>query len=201
VRAIRRKNIAEFLFIAALFHDKAHFILTQAPKNPAEKKQYLDWVDFSNNCSLPVTFEAGDKVNFHDIMAGTDAAITTSIQEGFGMVFLEPWLWKKMVFGRDLPEVTSTFKQKGLDLSSLYQDITLDGTSFPQLPSSQQKNAISKSLSHSKWRQCCIKENNLGVLMEHSQAEELVAQEQHVKKHYSISAYADSLAAIYATFI
>lgn len=201
VRAIQRKNIGEFIFLAALFHDKAQFIITQAPKNPSEQKLYQSWVDYCRDCELPITFEAGDKMDFHDIMAGTDAVITTSTQEGFGMVFLEPWLWKKMVFGRDLPDVTSTFKQKGLDLSCLYEDVIVDGVSFPEYNVDGQRKLISKCLSDSTWRQACIEVNHLEPLLEVHDPKKIIRQQQHIKENYSISAYADSLANIYATFI
>ncbi len=43
VRAIRRKNIGEFILLAVIFQDSCQFNITQAPKNPAEVPAYLRW--------------------------------------------------------------------------------------------------------------------------------------------------------------
>ncbi|MEZ5304096.1 MAG: hypothetical protein R3F11_26155 [Verrucomicrobiales bacterium] len=49
-----------------------------------------------------------------------DAMVTTSVAEGFGLAFLEPWLAGKPVVGRDLPEITADFAESGVDLAHLY---------------------------------------------------------------------------------
>ncbi len=54
------------------------------------------------------------------MIAKADALITTSVAEGFGLAFLEPWLASKPLVGRNLPEITADFAEHGLDLSALY---------------------------------------------------------------------------------
>lgn len=49
------------------------------------------------------------------------AVVTTSKQEGFGYMFIEGWLCRKLVVGRDIPEVTRDFTASGMDLSHLYR--------------------------------------------------------------------------------
>lgn len=118
-RAIRRKNIGELLLWSARMPD-ARFAVTLAPKNPDIKPIYDAWVAFAEELDLPVEFDAGAKTPFHEMIARADALITTSIAEGFGLAFLEPWLAGKPLAGRNLPEITADFAEHGLDLSALY---------------------------------------------------------------------------------
>jgi len=48
------------------------------------------------------------------------ALVTTSVAEGFGLAFLEPWLMGRPVAGRNLPEITREFEDAGVDLGGLY---------------------------------------------------------------------------------
>jgi hypothetical protein len=118
-RAIRRKNIGELLLWSALMPE-AKFAVTLAPKNPEVKPIYDAWVAFAAELELNVEFNAGASASFEKMIAKADALITTSIAEGFGLAFLEPWLANKPLVGRNLPEITADFAEHGLDLSALY---------------------------------------------------------------------------------
>lgn len=118
-RAIRRKNIGELLLWSALMPDAA-FAVTLAPKNPEVKPIYDAWVAFAEDLGLNVRFDAGADTPFEEMIAKADALITTSIAEGFGLAFLEPWTAGKPLTGRNLPEITGDFAEHGLDLSALY---------------------------------------------------------------------------------
>jgi glycosyltransferase involved in cell wall biosynthesis len=123
-RAIRRKNIGELLLWSALMPE-ARFAITLAPKNPEVKPIYDAWVAFAKELSLPVEFDAGASTSLHEMIAKADALITTSIAEGFGLAFLEPWLADKPLTGRNLPEITGDFAEQGLDLSALYDRLAV----------------------------------------------------------------------------
>lgn len=127
-RAIRRKNIGELLLWSAAM-PKAKFAITLAPKNPEVKPIYDAWVAFAKELELNVEFDAGAKSTFEEMIAKADALITTSIAEGFGLAFLEPWLAGKPLVGRNLPEITADFEQHGLDLSQLYNCLSVPLTS------------------------------------------------------------------------
>ena len=127
-RAIRRKNIGELLlWSAAMPH--CRFAVTLAPKNPEVKPIYDAWVVFAKELGLNVEFDAGADTPFEEMMSRADALITTSIAEGFGLAFLEPWLAGKPLVGRNLPEITADFATHGLDLSALYDRISIPLTS------------------------------------------------------------------------
>ena len=127
-RAIRRKNIGELLLWSAVM-PQAKFAITLAPKNPEVKAIYDAWVAFAQELDLNVEFDAGAKSTFEEMIAKADALITTSIAEGFGLAFLEPWLAGKPLVGRNLPEITSDFEEHGLDLSTLYNRLSVPLTS------------------------------------------------------------------------
>jgi len=119
-RAIRRKNIGEFLIHAAVGDSDDVYGITMAPKNPFQRPVYDRWVQFADEMKLPVRFGLGDQYGFADLYNRADAIVSTSVAEGFGLAFLEPWLMDKPLAGRDLPEVTGGLKQFGLELSALY---------------------------------------------------------------------------------
>ena len=52
--------------------------------------------------------------------------ITTSIAEGFGLGFLEPWTSNKFLHGRNIPEITQDFSKLGINLDGLYERLNID---------------------------------------------------------------------------
>jgi hypothetical protein len=56
--------------------------------------------------------------------------VTTSVGEGFGLAFLEPWLMGKRICGRNLEEVTGDFAGEGIKLHGLYQCLNVPMSCF-----------------------------------------------------------------------
>ncbi len=130
VRGIRRKLVGELLLWAALFRESCSFALSLAPQNPVEQPHYERIVNLARELELPVYFNTGGQggLSFAENVAAADALLTTSVAEGFGMVFLESWLAQRPLVGRDLPEITCDFRDAGVDLETLLPrfDIPLD---------------------------------------------------------------------------
>jgi hypothetical protein len=61
--------------------------------------------------------------SFREVVEWSDACITTSVGEGFGMSFLEPFAMGRPVLGRNLPEITEGFTQDGVNLGALYSEL------------------------------------------------------------------------------
>ena len=116
VRGIRRKNLGELLLWSAL-RDTTIYGVTLAPLNVAEQPSYQRWCSLAQSLDLPIVFGLGESggLSLVDNLAAADALITTSVAEGFGMVFLESLLAGRPLTGRDLPEVTLDFRQRGID--------------------------------------------------------------------------------------
>jgi glycosyltransferase involved in cell wall biosynthesis len=125
VRAIRRKNLGELLCWAAIAEKGDRFAVTRAPQNPRARPVYDNWVAFAQAHDLPVTFAVGEhwSGDFSSLLQAADALVTTSVAEGFGLGFLEPWLLNRPLVGRKLPEITDEFEQMGIDLSGLYDRV------------------------------------------------------------------------------
>ncbi|HMP76686.1 MAG TPA: hypothetical protein PKE12_10370 [Kiritimatiellia bacterium] len=121
-RAIRRKNIGEFLLWAALETGDRRYALTLAPTTPSDRAPYEEWKAFAYRLRLPVDFEAGLQPGetLETLRARADCVATTSVAEGFGLAFTEPWLANRALAGRALPEITADMEAAGLDLTALY---------------------------------------------------------------------------------
>ena len=132
-RAIRRKNLGELLLLALLCPE-ARFGTTLAPKNPQWFDIYEGWIRLADELGLGVEFGMGERpgVRFSELVARSTAMITTSVGEGFGLAYLEPWLFGKPLCGRDLPEVTSDFQENGISLPDLYGQFPVPCSAFDQ---------------------------------------------------------------------
>ncbi len=131
VRGIRRKNLGECLLLAALFDGAAQFGVTMAPRNPEQRPMYDFWVDRSRALNLPVAFDiGGGGTSLRTLLQQAKAALSTSITEGFGLGFVEPWLQGRAVVGRNLTEITRDFSRAGVDLEHLYPRLDVPVTAF-----------------------------------------------------------------------
>lgn len=120
VRAIRRKNIGEAILLSLFFKNNEALFITQPPNSPIDIISYKGWKRFAEENSLDVVFEAGLKYDFEKLILAARFLITTSITEGFGFSFLEPWTAKKMLCGRKLPDICYDFEQNKIKLDHLY---------------------------------------------------------------------------------
>ncbi len=124
---MRRKNFGEMLLWAALAKEGDIFATTLGPTNRNYVAAYERWQKVAQKHHLPVRFSIGETNDwpFEAIMQSADAILSTSIAEGFGLAFLEPWLFGKAIVGRDLPPITADFKARGIRLDALYQSIPI----------------------------------------------------------------------------
>lgn len=135
VRAIRRKNIGEAILLSLFFKPEEYLAITLPPNSPADVKSYQGWKRFAAKRKLRVEFEAGLHREFPDLVQTSNFLLTTSITEGFGFSYLEPWLYYKMIWGRKLQDICSDFEAVGIDLNNLYTQFKIpldwiDSSSF-----------------------------------------------------------------------
>jgi glycosyltransferase involved in cell wall biosynthesis len=163
VRAIERKNLGEFILLAVLFSEEAQFTVTQPPMNPLELPRYNRWKNFCRGKGISVKFESGNEVNHEELINISDFCITTSIREGFGMVFLEPWLAGTPVIGRDIPCVTADLTAQGIEFSRLYSGIiiTKEGriNDFKDLAFEHQERIITRIAGQKSARSELLRDN------------------------------------------
>ena len=138
VRGIRRKNLGEFVLLAALAPPQTRFAVSLAPENEQWQAQHDRWRDFAREKQLPIQFDVTNQVDpsprsGNDYLSWITQAThlaTTSIAEGFGLAFLEPILHCRPLLGRDLPEITTDFRKQGIPLTNLYQKIPIPATAL-----------------------------------------------------------------------
>jgi glycosyltransferase involved in cell wall biosynthesis len=120
-RAIRRKNIGELL-LWSIACPQYQFATTLSPKNAEWMAIHDAWEALASELGLNLILAAAERADqtFEDLVARATAMITTSVAEGFGLAFLEPFLWGKPVIGRDLQEITGDFKAEGISMEGLY---------------------------------------------------------------------------------
>jgi len=126
VRGIRRKNIGEALFLS-LFLDSpdSRLAITQPPTTDQDSQVYNQWKTAASELNLPFAFETGLKSSFADVMGSARAVITTSVKEGFGFSFLEPWTAGIPVTGRRIDAVCRDFENAGVRFDKLYSGIQI----------------------------------------------------------------------------
>lgn len=127
VRGIRRKNLGELLLWSILTDDQTEIAITLQPMNSIEILHYRYWKQLAAALELRCHFETGEQggLAFEENLAAADAILTTSVAEGFGMVFLESWLAERLLLGRNLPEITADFVDVGIRYNSLYDRLNV----------------------------------------------------------------------------
>jgi hypothetical protein len=124
VRAIRRKNIGEALFLS-LYIPWGRTVAITLP--PAEKDTpvYRRWMDFAAEMELPMEFALGKDHSLEELLGTAVCALSTSIKEGFGFSFLEPWTAGRSIIGRRVDYVCKDFENAGVSYDSLYSEIKI----------------------------------------------------------------------------
>ena len=201
VRGIRRKNLGEFILLASLFKDRANWITTLPPLNPVEKVEYDKWKKFCIKEQIPLFFEAGEICAFGEVMALADRCVTTSTREGFGMVFLESWLFGMPIVGRDL-SVSKDFRDAGIKFNGLYQNLNHNETDFAEFDQKQQMKLIKDFLDNTDSANNFIAKNPLlkNIFKDFS-LEFIKGNRELIKQQYSVENYGKKLLSIYKTFV
>lgn len=198
VRVIQRKNIGEFILLAVLFENSAEWLVTQPPKNPEEQKHYQQWTEFCYKHGINVHFEAGTKVDFEALLVASDFCITTSRQEGFGMVYLEPWLMNTPITGRDLPHITKDMKDKGISFPPMYNQLLVEHNGsmkdFKDLDAGAQRSFILNARQDEAQRNLIFSRNNfLEKLFNKIFLSQIHENREIILREYSYEKYAQKL--------
>jgi hypothetical protein len=145
IRAIRRKNVGEAILLSLFFNNHERLSITLPPNSPEDFKSYQGWINFVKNNNLNVEFESGLRNDFTELVLTSRFLITTSIAEGFGFSFIEPWCAKKVVWGRKLPDICVDFENSGINLDHLYSELIVP------------LEWIGKNNFFQKWKNCILR--------------------------------------------
>jgi len=125
VSAMRRKNIGEAILVSLFFRNRETLAITRSPNSPADIKSFEGWKQFAADNHLDTVFDASSNRDFRELVRSAKFLITTSITEGFGFSFLDPWAARKALWGRKLPDICEDFEKNGIDLGRLYTGLTV----------------------------------------------------------------------------
>ena len=102
VRSIRRKNALEAGLISVLASPRANLLLT-LPGTSEQEKPYSDLVyRCFQNGSAPGAFPTAQEVPFLQIISFSDLIVSSSVQEGFGYLFINTVQWQKPLLARSI---------------------------------------------------------------------------------------------------
>jgi hypothetical protein len=149
IRAIRRKNIGEAALLSLFFRNNESLVITLPPNSPIDIASYEGWKTFVTDNGLKIEFDAGLVHDFSELVQTSSFLITTSITEGFGFSFIEPWLSNKLVWGRKLSAICFDFERNGVRLDHLYDRLVVP------------LEWIGKDDFFSKWQACVLKNCSL----------------------------------------
>ncbi len=127
VRAIRRKNIVEAGFLSLLTGN--NLIVTLPGVSKREKSYSWECEKLFRTGTIPGMFGIGydiDKydVSFNDLISASSLIISSSIQEGFGYLYLNSMNWGKPLIARDL-DILKNFKSSFNNYPSLFYNTIL----------------------------------------------------------------------------
>jgi len=127
-RFLRRKNLPESILLSRWMCPGGWLITTAGPSSADEKRAYETLSRFVDKHKLRVRFgllaEARDEApGIGSLIAASDAVIATSIQEGFGLPYLEAANAGKPLIARRLPNTVSDLKMLGHSMSNTYAEL------------------------------------------------------------------------------
>lgn len=131
VRAIRRKNIGELVFLAAIAPAGTRLAISRAPTESGALFLYETWSKFAAYLRLPIGFDVVGRFNPADGASSDFASwvqhsthfITTSVSESFGMTYLEAAAYDKPLLGRKISNVGAEHQKHGIKAGDLYDEL------------------------------------------------------------------------------
>jgi len=128
VRTIRRKNVLELALVKLLLGHRWRLLVTLDGSSEPERP-YAEYVkECLRREKIEATLGFGGRIRaprlaFDRLYASAEAVGTTSVLEGFGLVFAESLAFNRPILGRDLPEITQELP--GLSREYLYESLRI----------------------------------------------------------------------------
>lgn len=204
LKIIKRKNVIETLLILKLLNrreDNWQLLITLDANSKEDKKHSAKIKKYVKKYKLPVTIGFGyefispsqDRTgkypyNMRDLFEISDAIITTSKHEGFGMSYIEGWVTDTPVVGRRIDFIFKDFENKKIDLSHFYRSIMINSKDFKDLEDDIQLRIIN--------REIILKDierkkpiNKLLRFIENPDKEVINKNKDIIKKEFSLKSY------------
>jgi glycosyltransferase involved in cell wall biosynthesis len=151
-RLLRRKNVAEALLLVRWLRPGARLLTTGGPTS-TDEKPYADRLrEAAHRCRWPLRMAvlAGqeDAPPVSALIAGAEAVVLTSLQEGFGLPYLEAASAARPLVARALPNVLPDLVGMGLRAPTVYREIMVPRDLFDGAGERERQHAL-----WSRWRE------------------------------------------------
>lgn len=134
-RVLRRKNLAEGLLLARWLRPGSWLVVT-AGVSSADEQNYaarLNQAAASNNWKFRMSILArGDRAqpSVPALMAASEAVLLTSLQEGFGLAYIEAAVSARPLICRALPNIMPDLARFGFRFANAYDEIRVHPSLF-----------------------------------------------------------------------
>jgi hypothetical protein len=134
-RLLRRKNIGEALLLTRWLRPEA-LLVTTGGASSSEEQSYSEALATAarrHRWPLRLGVLRGDethKPSVAELLAASEAVLLTSIQEGFGLPYLEAATARRPLIARSIPNIAPDLKQFGFRFPQTYDDILIDPRLF-----------------------------------------------------------------------
>lgn len=128
-RLLRRKNIAEAVLLARWLRPEVRVVTTgrasSADEEPYRQLLVREAARSGWPLDLSVLEGAADGPEVADLIAGAEAVLFTSMQEGFGLALIEAAVARRPLVARALPNVMPDLLAMGLRGAVTYDDVLI----------------------------------------------------------------------------
>lgn len=129
-RMLRRKNLAEAILLARWLRPEAWLVTTAAVSSDDERDYAEQLRAAAERHGWRVRFELvaknGDAPGIAELKAASEAVLLTSVQEGFGLPYVEAVAARRPLLARRLPNVMPDLERWGFSLPHTYDEIWID---------------------------------------------------------------------------
>ncbi len=134
-RLLRRKNLAEAVFLTRLLRPGHWFISTAGVSSRDEQHYARRLQEAAKGGRWKVRFgiladHRGDAPAVDELVCASEAVLLTSVQEGFGLPFVESMQLGRPLIARSLPNVQPDLDRLGVRFPHLYEDLRIPPALF-----------------------------------------------------------------------
>lgn len=130
-RLLRRKNVAEALLLLRWLRPEG-WLVTTGGVSSADEAAYaakLNAAARQHHWRLRLAILQGDETGKPDVaalIAASEAVVLTSIQEGFGLPYLEAAAAQRPLIARALPNIAPDLRRFGFRFPQYYEEVLID---------------------------------------------------------------------------
>lgn len=134
-RLLRRKNIAEALLLTRWLRPEATLVTTAGVSSPDERDyaERLEAAAEQNGWRLRLAVlkrSRNSAEELHDLVHASEVMILSSLQEGFGLPYLEAAIARRPLIARKLPNIQADLHSFGMRFPLGYSDVLIDPALF-----------------------------------------------------------------------